>query len=548
MGEYDRATRTLMKLGLTHHNAFEYQQAHQAYDEGFSLWRRARAAMPAAAQPAPDPLRLLTSEPWTLDPMLARSCTSFKIIGQLFSGLLELTPEIEVLPDVAQTWEISADGRQYRFHLRDDVYWSDGVPVTAGDFEYAWKRALDPGMQAPYANSLYDIRGARAFHQGEVRNPASVGVRALDPITLLVELERPTGHFLQLLGQCLTYPVPRHVVEAHGPSWTEVGKIVTNGPFQLEARKPGHSMVLSRNAAYHGRFSGNVGRVELSFPTTLKTSAGLRLYEAGNLDILELPNVSPSELDRTRQWHPEEHVSVPTLYTLYVGFDVTRPPFDDLRVRRAFALATDRERLTLETWGGCFPALGGFVPPGMPGHSAGIGLSYDPGQARQLLAEAGYPGGRGFPKVEALWIDSIQSQGDWLQAHWQACLGVEIAWQNVNWATYFDRLHRAPPTIFYGAWEADYPDPDSFLRVSNFLPRTRWHNATYQSLVNDAQCTSDQGERLSLYRQADKKLIEEVPILPLIYRRHDVLVKPWVKQFPVSPMSWWFWKDVIIER
>jgi oligopeptide transport system substrate-binding protein len=546
-GEYDRAARTLMKLGLTHHNAFQYQRARQVYNEGFALWRRAGAAMPAASPPAPQPLKLITVGTSTLDPVLAQSNHTIMVVSQLFSGLVELTPEMEVVPDVAQTWEISADGCQYLFHLRDDVHWSDGVPVTAGDFEYAWKRALDPGTRAPSANFLYVIKGARAYHQGETRDPDVVRVQAPDADTLLVELEGPTGYFLQLLGHCLTYPVPQHVVEARGPDWTKFRHIVTNGPFRLEGGQAGESMVLSRDPAYHGRFAGNLGRVELSFLPAPNTSVELQLYATDSLDILEIIDQSPSGLDLARQRHPGEYVSLPTLSTFYVGFDVTRPPFDDLRIRRAFALATDRERWSLETWGGCFPATGGLVPPGMPGHSAGVALPYDPEQARQLLADAGYTGGRGFDKVEVLWPKPIQSQGDWLQAHWHAGLGVEIPWQMADIPTWLDKLEKETPPIFCGAWYADYPDPDNFLRASNFRPRTHWQNATYQRLVEEARRVPEQEGRMSLYRQADLILVEQAPIIPLIYRRHDVLVKPWVTQFPVSPMSWYFWKDVIIE-
>jgi oligopeptide transport system substrate-binding protein len=563
-GDYERAARTLMKLGLTYHNAFDFKAARQAYEEGFALWQRA-GEIQEGVPPPPTPHALRVAwhrPPTTLDPTMAGHVSSSAVIDQLFSGLLELTPEMDVVPEVAQSWEMVEGGRKYVFHLRDDVRWSDGTPVTAGDFEYAWKRVLDPATGSPVASLLYDVKGGRAFHRGvcpdgstgSPRWPAEgegrvggLGVRALDEVTLVVELEGPVGYFPQLLAYTATYPVPRHVVEAHGEAWTEPGNIVTNGPFRLESWQRGESMVLGRNPEYHGRFRGNVQRVEL--PWLAHPSARLELYEADGLDILNLEGLPPSERDRARQRHAGEYVSVPWLLTFYVGFDVSRPPFSDPRVRRAFVLATDREALADVVMKGFeFPATGGFVPPGMPGHSAGIGLRYDPDGARQLLAKAGYPGGRGFPVVDLL-TSGHESESEYLQAQWRENLGVEITWEAMEYEMFHDRLCREPPSIFLTGWVADYPDPDSFLRASLVRARryTGWQNAAYDRLVEEARRVMDQGERMRLYGQADRILVEEAAIMPFIYGRLNMLVKPWVSKHSTSAITAWFWKDVIIE-
>jgi oligopeptide transport system substrate-binding protein len=374
-----------------------------------------------------------------------------------------------------------------------------------------------------------------------------VGVRALDELTLVVELEGPTGYFPHLLAHHATYPVPRHVVEAHGEAWTEPGNIVTNGPFRLEAWQRGESMVLVRNPEYRGRFRGNVQRVELFF--LADPSAQLEPYEADRLDVLNLVGLPPSETDRARRQHAGEYVSGPELSTTYVGFDVSRPPFDDPRVRRAFVLATDRETLADVVLSGyLFPATDGFIPPGMPGHSAGIALPYDPGQARQILAEAGYPGGRGFPVVDLL-TRGVESESEYLQAQWRENLGVEITWEAMEYEMFLDRLRREPPCLFRAGWSADYPDPDNFLRVGvNDARRyTKWQNEAYDRLVEKARRVMNQRERMKLYRQADRILVEEAAIMPLSHGQLNLLVKPWVKKFPMSPMKVWFWKDVIIE-
>ena len=545
--DYERAARTLMKLGLTYHTAFDFERARQAYEEGFALWQRAGEIEPAVPPPpAPHALRMNWYDPQTLDPTMARDTASAGVTYELFSGLVEFTPETGIVPEVARSWEVLEGGCKYIFHLRDDVRWTDGTPVTAGDFEYAWKRVLNPATGALWLQLLYDIKGARAFHEGEVDDPDHVGVRALDEVTLVVELEKPTSYFLLLLAWWVPRPIPRHVVEEHGEAWTEVENIVTYGPFKLESWRRGESMVLVRNPEYRGRFTGNVQRVELSL--LMEESDPLEMYEANDLDILDLDDLAPLEKDRARQRHAGEYLSGPLPNTTHVGFNVSRSPFDDPRVRRAFVMATDRKTLADVILRGYeFPATGGFVPPGIPGHSAGIGLPYDPEQARQLLAEAGYPGGRGFPAVEAHAFHYFQPHGDYLQTQWRKNLGVEITWQTVQWEVFLDRLLPASPNVFQGGWIAGYPDPNTFLRACPMRQAARWQNEAYDGLIEEATQVTDQGERMRLVGQADRILIEEAAVMPLTYGRSHLLVKPWVRRFPTSPVRWWFWKDVIIE-
>ena len=299
-------------------------------------------------------------------------------------------------------------------------------------------------------------------------------------------------------------------------------------------------MVLVRNPEYHGRFRGNLQRVELSLLED--PSARLEMYEADALDILDLLALGPLERDGARQRHAGEYRSGPMLFTRCVALDVSRPPFDDPRVRRAFVLATDRETLADVLMGGyVFPASGGFVPPG-------IGLPHDPDRARQLLAEAGYPGGRGFPVVEALLAGPDKPTVEYLQAQWRKNLGVEIPWEAIEWRMLLDRIRRdEPPHMSFGGWVADYPDPDAFLRVGLEHNQAVWRNEAYERLVEEAGRVTDQGERVRLYGQADRILVEEAPTMPLFYGREHLLVKPWVGRYPVSPMKSPFWKDVVIE-
>jgi ABC-type oligopeptide transport system substrate-binding subunit len=547
--EYELAARTSMKLGLTYHMAFDFRRSRQAYEEGSDLWRRAQELRPrVSVLPAPHALRLhTTTPPATLDPALACDTVSCGVVATLFSGLVDLTPELDVMPDLARSWEVLQDGRKYVFHLRDDVRWSDGTLVTAGDFEYAWKRVMDPATGSPNASMLYDVGGARAFHQGQVSDAGRVGVRALDELTLVLELEGPRGYLPQLLTHPSTYPVPRHVVQARGGAWTELRNIITNGPFQLQAWRREESMVLVRNPEYHGEFGGNLQQVELHFGADW--ASRLEMYQNDLVDVFDLRGLAAAEKDRARRRHAGDYISEPRLGVFSLAFDVTRPPFDDSRVRKAFALATDRETLANLVIGGyAFPGTGGVVPPGMGGHSAGIGLPCDPQQARQLLAQAGYPGGHGFPDV-CLLVPSapvVSVASKYLETQWRENLGIEVPWEAPEWLRYLDRLKAEPPHVSIRGWSPDYPDPDSFLRVAVRL-HTHWRNGAYDQLVEEARQITDQGERMQLYQQADSILTQEAALVPLFYMRSHLLIKPWVSKYPTSPIRSWFWKDVIIE-
>jgi ABC-type oligopeptide transport system substrate-binding subunit/class 3 adenylate cyclase/tetratricopeptide (TPR) repeat protein len=548
-GDQERAARTLMKLGLTYHTAFDYQRSRQAYERGFALWQQAGESLRAKALGAETHrLRATAIEPLSLDPTISYTAHDQFIICQLFTGLVELTPELDIVPALASSWDLLDDGRSYIFHLRDDVHWSDGEVVTAKDFEYAWMRLLNPATRSPIAELLYDIKGSRAFHRREIIDPGRVGVKAFDDLTLVVELEEPTGYFPYLLSNSSTYPIPRHVVEANGEDWTALDHIVTCGPFTLEAWQRGHSMMLMRNSDYCGQFNGNLSRVELSL--IADPTASLEFYAADDLDIFDLRVLQPSERDRARQKYAGEYVSGPELATYYIGFNLSQAPFNDRLVRQAFAHATDRQTLADVTMRGYeYPANGGYVPPGMPGHSPGIGLPYDPELARQLLAAAGYPDGRGFPAVQALTHQEHEFECACLKTQWLQNLGIDITWKVMELNELYKMAGDESANIFHFGWVADYPDPDNFLRVSLPTDLYKWHHDIYQNLLNEARKITDQEDRIKLYRQADQILVAEVPILPLTYVRRILLVKPWVKNLPLTGLvANQFWKDVIIER
>ncbi|MGD2145819.1 MAG: ABC transporter substrate-binding protein, partial [Anaerolineae bacterium] len=381
-GDQERAARTLMKLGLTHHTALEFRRSRDAYDEAFSLWQGVAGKEQLDALPAaPHALRLSFMEPMTLDPSKAFDETSVAIILQLFWGLVEVNTQLDVLPGLARDWAVTEDGRRYEFHLPQDALWSDGEPVTAADVVCMTRRMLHPIEGSDLAGALYCIKGARAYHQGEVSSPESVGLHAVDRYRLVMELEEPTAYALHLLAHAV--PVPRHTIQIHGDAWAETGHIVTNGPFRLESWRRGVSMTLKRSPDHPGRARGNVHRVELHFLPRDDSAAQLEMYEADELDIADVTDFPPATLDVARRRHSGEHVSTPVLSTLGMAFNAGRSPFDDPRVRQALAMGIDRETLSSIVLAGTqYPATGGLVPPGMPGHSPGIGLRHDVSHAQ----------------------------------------------------------------------------------------------------------------------------------------------------------------------
>lgn len=552
---YEMAARTLMKLGLLYHATFDFQHSRQAYQEGFTLWRQASEALPDGStslglKPAPHALRLGAFSPLTLDPSLAYENTSVPFIDQIFAGLVSLTPDLDVAPEIAERWEVLENGRKYIFYLHEDATWTDGAPVTAGDFEFAWKRILNPETHSRNHVLFYDIRAARDFYEGRILNPDEIGVHARDDYTLEVELEQPAGYFLHLLAYAAAFPVPRHIVGSIGSGWTDPQYIVTNGAFKLEAWEPCERMLLTRNPRYVGRFSGNVGRIEVLLkPELANFSQRLAAYEADLLDLCGFGGMA-QEADRARQRHAGEYVTLPSANVSFLVFFIGGPPFGDARVRRAFVQSIDREALAdLCLRGYAAPAMSGLVPAGLPGHLGEPGLPFAPERARQLLSEAGYPNGKGFPSIN-VWLITPESMNMFEAIHdqWLEHLGVESRWETMDSDCLYRRLETEQhPHIFFNGWLADYPDPDTFLRVG-IAYQTRWHHPEYDRLVEQARRVTNQAERMKMYREAERILIQEAPVMPLIYGRSNLLVKPWVRRFPISPIKGLIAKDVIIEE
>lgn len=550
MGETEQIARTLMKLYLVYHSSFDFQRAQQTLEECSVLWQRlAERNLERLLPLSQNPYYLPILKAPVFDPALCEDIFDFEWARQLFCGLVEWTADRNVIPMAAKHWDVLDGGRRYVFHIRQDLQWSDGEPMTAGDFEFAWKRALDPATRSLTANLLYDVLGAKDFHQGRVTDPDRVGVKAPDSYTLEVELEEPCGYFPYILGDPISYALPKHIVEREGDAWTEPSRIVTSGAFRLESwdRPPGKTIHFIRNPHYFGRFTGNIERVTLVFHQNELDA--YRSFVAGELDSVEffIPQFSLDELKHYRETG-QLHISpVPFIDAIY--FVTDRHPFDNPDIRRAFVLATDREKLAREIENQ-LPATGGYIPPGIPSHSPEIGLSYDPREAQRLLAAAGYPQGGGFPPVSLLLGLVGLRKGDslvsaCLKEMWKRNLGVTIqeCWHDSSTK---DLTARQDFQFFFTGWMADYPDPTSFLQTNFLIEQGHWQSPIFDALIKEGRRTLDQGRRMELYRQADRILTEEAAVLPLFYGHTYELRQPWVHKPSGSSIYSPQWKDITL--
>ena len=468
----------------------------------------------------------LSTEPPSLDWSLATDHASFNVIANLMVGLADFDKSLKPVPIVAKSWDVLERGRRIVFHLRDDVTWSDGKKVTAGDFEYSWKRLLDPKTASQYAYILFDIVNAEEFNQGKLADADQVGVRATDERTLEVRLKHPAPYFLSIATFEVTYPQRRDVIEKHGTRWTNPENIVTNGPFLLASWKHENEIRLKANSSF---FLGKpaIETVEMYMITEKTTS--LALYEQGLLDFLD--NYSIPTLEKPRLSKGPGFQRVPQLRGEYYGFAVDRKPFDDVRVRKAFAMAIDRSVFPRILHGGEQPTTS-WIPPGMLAHNPKIGLTYNPPEARRLLREAGYPDGKGFPKVTVSYntLEHHKMVAEAIQGMWQRNLGVVVQLENQDWKVFLKKLETDPPPVFRSGWGADYPDPDNFMKLFTSLSGNnhgRWKNPRYDELLEAAAREMSEKKRARLYDEAQKILCEtDVAIMPLFVVVENTVLNP----------------------
>ncbi len=485
------------------------------------------------------------AEPSGLEPQVVTGLGESRVICALFEGLVNYDPaDLSPAPGVAEKWTMSPDGRTWTFQLRPDARWSNGDPVTSADFLFSWRRMLLPGFGAEYASMLHPVKGAKDFNEGRLKDFGQVGFRAPDPRTIVIELEYPVPYFLGLLCHHSWLPVHPPTILRHGAidalhtAWTRPGSLVGNGAFTLDSWEVARHVKLRRNPRYW-----NAGKVSLNgveFRAIPDLFAEERAFRGGELHITGA--VPPYKVGRLRAEGAPELRLDPFLATAFIwvncdfqGKDAAvKRALSDPRVRRALGLAIDRQQIVEKVLrAGETPALH-FTPPGTGGFQAEARWRPDLTEARRLLAEAGYPGGRGFPRLEYLYNTSEGSQmaAQAYQEMWRKGLGVEVELRNLEWKVYLSAMHKGDYQIARGAWVGDYNDPNTFLEMlqtGNGLNQARWSHPEFDRLISLAARETDPGRRYAHFQAAEQVLVREAPVIPVAFGRNKFLISPHVK-------------------
>ena len=492
------------------------------------------SAQDAGPKPLPPEKQIfvfnVNAEPETLDPAIMTGVPEHTLATALFEGLTTHHPEnLEPLPGAAESWEISPDRLTYTFHLRKDGRWSNGDPVTAEDFVWSWRRAVDPATASQYAYMLYPIKNAEAVNKKKVDSTAELGVRAADPHTLVVTLERACAYFLDLACFETLMPVHRATVEKHKDKWITAENIVSNGPFNLEEWKPRERLVLVPNPRWWNAPSVRLQRIVAL--TIDDNDVAYNKYLNSEVDwIRAVPLPRIDEIKKN-----PDFFAYPYLGSYFYRVNVTKPPFEDVRVRKAFNLAIDKVAICRDVIKSGEIPSGGHVPPGIPGWKGIQGLPFDRKEAQRILAEAGYPDGKGFPKVDLLYNTSESHKviAEVIVQMWKENLGVTVGLYNTEWKVYLDNVDHLNYQVARAGWIGDYTDPNTFLDMfvtGGGNNNTGWSNARYDELIALAAREADPAKRMDHFREAEKILCaDELPIIPIYFYVNKGAIRPRVQ-------------------
>ena len=495
------------------------------------------------------------TEPEGLDPHIVTGVTEHYVLLSLFEGLTTVHPEtLAIKPGVALNWDVSKDGLRYIFYLDPEARWSNGDPLTAEAFLFAYERILSPAMGAPYAYMLYCIRGAEAFNKGELTDFAKVGLSSPEPHTLIIDLEAPTPYLLSLPTHYTWFPLHKPTVLANGDmtsrisKWTKPGNMVSNGPFTLAAWRLNHSIYVSKNPYYNGAETVQLNGIHF---LPIATDAEERAFRADQLHISS--TVPIPRIDWYRKNQPERMRFDTYLGVYYYLINTERGPLKDPRVRKALAYSIDRESITEHVLkAGQKPAYH-FTPPNTGGYTAEVKLPYDPDLARQLLAEAGFPGGEGFPKFELLFntSESHATIAVAIQQMWKEELGIEIGLYNQEWKVYLATRKARKFDIVRAAWIGDYVDPNTFLSLvtsENGNNHSNWGDSKFDDLIRQAASEQDQAARFALFQKAEKILIDEMPVIPIYFYVRSTLIDEAVKGWYPNILDYHPYQDVYLDK
>ncbi len=479
----------------------------------------------------------LWDDPPTLDPALTGDTTSAGLVVEIFSGLVALDTTLKLVPEIAERWEISPDGKTYTFFLRKNARFHNGKEVTADDFKYSLERAANPRTESTVADTyLGDIVGARDVLNGKAKEIS--GIKVIDKYTLQIAIDAPKAYFLAKLTYPTAYVVDKANVESRR-NWTQNPN--GTGPFKLEEWLIGQRLVLEKNESYY-KEPPKLDRVEMS----LSGGVAMTMYENGEIDI---SGVGLADLDRVKD--PKEPLNKdlktapPSFDISYLGFNVTKPPFDDVNVRKALNYAINKELIAEQVLANLVVPAYGILPPGFPGYSDKVeGYKFDSAKAKEHLAKSKYQSGDKLPRMVVTISGTGGQPGLDLEAimeMWKTTLGVNVEIQQTDWATFLDDMSKRKFQLFESGWQADYPDPENFLDVLFYSKSTNNHtlysNPEVDRLLLEARTTRDVSQRMALYQKIEQMIIDDAPWIPLWYQGERlVLIKPYVKGYSLVPL------------
>ncbi len=482
-------------------------------------------------------LRLLGTDPLTLDPALVFETSSARYVLEIFGGLVTIDRNLQIVPDIAETWTVSEDGTVYTFTIRRDALFHDGRPVTAEDFKYSLDRtALLGRTQSVVAEAfLGDIVGAKDVIRGRAESIS--GVQVIDASTLQITIDAPKSFFIAKLTYSTAFVVDQQQVEANPRNWTR--KPNGTGPYKLAEWRVNERIILEANERYH-LGAPSVQRIFFN----LAGGSALTQYENNELDV---SGISTSDIERVlsqRDALSADYKTGPNLSLSYIAFNTDFPPFDDPKVRLAFALAIDREQISRVVLKGMEEPATSFMMPGLPGFNAEAKLpTFDAEAARQALAESSYGSAENLPLITFTEAGGGASVGFSTQAiieMWRDNLGVEVSIEQAEAATFYDDIDRGRLQIWTIGWIMDYPDPENLLDLlfhsASRKNDTRYSNPAFDALIEQARVEQDVEKRLLLYQEAELLLIEDLPWIPMTFGRDHFVVQPHVIGYEPLPM------------
>ncbi len=491
------------------------------------------------------------AEPSDLDFQTITGVPEHRLALTFFEGLVSEDPQLNIIPGVADKWDISPDGLVYTFHFRADAKWSNGEPVTANDFYLSYKRMLTPELGAEYSYMLWHVVGAEDFNKGKLKDFSQTGFKVIDPRTFQMTLRQRTPFLLHALNFYAWFPLHPATLEKFGAMnrkstpWTRPENFVGNGAYVPKEWRPNQKIVAVRSPTYWDRANVKIDEIDF-FPIELADTEE-RMFRTGQLHITN--EVPLTKLAVYRRDQPNSVRVDPYNGLYFYRFNVKRKPFDDVRVRRALALSIDRETLVKKvTLADELPAYD-FTPPDLLGYKSQHSFKADLAEAKRLLAEAGYPDGKGFPKAELLYntLEKHRTIAEALQQMWRKNLGIDITLYNQEWKVYIDAQHTQNYQFQRAGWIADYVDPHVFFDIwetGGGNNDTNWGNPEYDKLLRSALDAKDDTARYEIYQKMEKILVDEMPVMPIFYYTRAKLVSPKVKGFFTTPIDNINWKYV----